>query len=239
MPEPNFPGWLHALAIASLVLGFVCAAVVAVDQARRPPHMWIMALVWPLTALFGSVLWLAAYFAWGRGAPPGPEPRHPPKPPFPAAVLKGASHCGAGCTLGDIVAEWLALAVPAVAVGFGWGTLFAEKMYAVWALDFLLAFLFGIAFQYFTIAPMRGLSPGEGLAAALKADVASISAWQVGMYGMMAIVQLAWFAPLYGGTAPVASPEFWFAMQLAMLAGFVTSYPVNWWLIRIGVKEEM
>jgi Domain of unknown function (DUF4396) len=28
-------------------------------------------------------------------------------------------------------------------------------------------------------------------------------------------------------------------MQLAMLAGFVTSYPVNWWLIRIGVKERM
>ena len=34
-------------------------------------------------------------------------------------------------------------------------------------------------------------------------------------------------------------PEFWFAMQLAMLAGFVTSYPVNWLLIRIGWKERM
>ena len=28
-------------------------------------------------------------------------------------------------------------------------------------------------------------------------------------------------------------------MQLAMMAGFVTSYPVNWWLIRAGVKEKM
>ncbi|WP_405083923.1 DUF4396 domain-containing protein [Paraburkholderia caribensis] len=28
-------------------------------------------------------------------------------------------------------------------------------------------------------------------------------------------------------------------MQLAMLAGFATSYPVNWWLIRSGVKEKM
>jgi hypothetical protein len=29
-----------------------------------------------------------------------------------------------------------------------------------------------------------------------------------------------------------AAPVFWFMMQLAMIAGFVTSYPVNWWLIR-------
>ena len=34
-------------------------------------------------------------------------------------------------------------------------------------------------------------------------------------------------------------PEFWFVMQIAMLAGFATSYPVNWWLIRAGIKEKM
>jgi len=33
--------------------------------------------------------------------------------------------------------------------------------------------------------------------------------------------------------------EFWGAMQLAMIAGFVTSYPMNWWLIRVGIKERM
>ncbi len=35
------------------------------------------------------------------------------------------------------------------------------------------------------------------------------------------------------------TPEFWFAMQAAMLAGFCTAYPVNWLLIRAGVKEKM
>jgi hypothetical protein len=33
--------------------------------------------------------------------------------------------------------------------------------------------------------------------------------------------------------------EFWFMMQIAMLAGFAVSYPVNWWLIRAGLKEVM
>jgi hypothetical protein len=32
---------------------------------------------------------------------------------------------------------------------------------------------------------------------------------------------------------------FWFMMQIVMLAGFLTSYPVNWWLLRAGIKEEM
>jgi hypothetical protein len=37
----------------------------------------------------------------------------------------------------------------------------------------------------------------------------------------------------------VNSVEFWFMMQIAMLCGFATSYPVNWWLIKAGLKEKM
>ena len=120
---------------------------------------------------------------------------------MPVAVLKGSSHCGAGCTLGDIVAEWLAFGVPAVALAFGWKTVFAEKTFAVWGLDFVLAYLIGIAFQYYSIKPMRDLSVEEGIAAALKADTASIVSWQVGMYVVMALCQFAWFQPAYGAAA--------------------------------------
>ncbi len=28
-------------------------------------------------------------------------------------------------------------------------------------------------------------------------------------------------------------------MQLAMIVGFATSYPANWWLVRRGIKEAM
>ncbi len=49
------PGWLHAVAIAALWLGALCAAIVTIDLTRHPQHMWIMNLVWPLTALFGTV----------------------------------------------------------------------------------------------------------------------------------------------------------------------------------------
>ncbi len=237
MMGPTFPAWLHTLAIISLAVGAVCAITIALDEARHPQRMWIMNLVWPLTALFGSVIWKAGYYAWGR-AKTGSQTDET-KPPFPIMVAKGSSHCGAGCTLGDIIAEWAAFAFPSIAAWFGWHSIFAEKTFAVWIPDFILAFGIGIVFQYFTIAPMQKLGVGEGIVAAVKADIASISAWQIGMYGLMAAIQFGWYSKAFGGMAEVNTPEFWFAMQLSMLAGFCTSYPVKWLLIRTGLKEEM
>ncbi|MBB4514705.1 hypothetical protein GGD68_003479 [Paraburkholderia fungorum] len=238
MTYGTFPSWLHILSIVCVVLGMLSAIVIVIDEAGHPQKMRIMNLVWPLTALFGSVFWLAAYWVWGRNLSAAGS-RSNQVTPFAVIVMKGTSHCGAGCTLGDIVVEWSAFAFPALAVWFGWHTVFNEKTFAVWIPDFIVAFLFGVVFQYFTIKPMRSLPVGAGVIAAVKADIASITAWQVGMYGLMAIIQFLWFKPAYGAIAKVASPEFWFAMQLAMLAGFATSYPVNWWLIRVGVKEKM
>ena len=196
------PTWLHLLSIASLALAGLCALAIAVDVARHPQHMAIMNVVWPVTALFGSVVWLWLYFRYGRlatrakaEAAMGRDEEMPSKrlTPFWAKVAKGASHCGSGCTLGDICAEWLAFAAPVVATWFGWRWLFGEKMFAVWVLDYVFAFAIGIAFQYFTIQPMRHLSVGEGLWQAVKADTLSLTAWQVGMYGFMAIAAFGIF----------------------------------------------
>jgi len=242
---PSFPPILHAMAAISVVLGAIVAALILLDEWRQPQKMWIMNVVWPITALFGSLLWLWLYWRHGRMRRDaehrsGGGKRSPAEEtPLHIAAAKGASHCGAGCTLGDIVAEWIAFAVPSVAVIFGWRWLFEEKTFAVWTLDFLLAFLLGIIFQYFTIKPMRDLSPGKALVQAVKADAASITSWQIGMYGVMAWIQFGWFRSSFGGIAPVNSFEFWFAMQLAMIAGFLTSYPVNYLLVTKGIKERM
>lgn len=244
MAGPSFPPWLHALSIVSLVIALGCAGVIAVDEAGRPQKMWIMNLVWPLTALFGSLAWLALYWRWGRGMPRNPSGAkgsggQGQEAPMSVAVAKGASHCGAGCVLGDIIAEWLAFGLPSITLAFGWKSLFAEKTFAVWVLDFLVAFALGVGFQYFTIKPMRDLSVKDGIAAALKADAASITSWQVGMYAAMGVLQFLWIRPAYGAAAPVDTPEFWFAMQIAMLCGFCTAYPVNWLLVSTGVKDKM
>jgi hypothetical protein len=71
-------------------------------------------------------------------------------------------------------------------------------MFAIWVLDYLFAFGFGVAFQYFTIAPMRDFGIAQGLAAAIKADALSLTAWQVGMYAFMAFADMVIFRRLLG-----------------------------------------
>ena len=106
-------------------------------------------------------------------------------------------------------------------------------------MDYVFAYAFGIVFQYFTIAPMRNLSLGRGIIAAGKADTLSPAAWQIGMYGFMALAYFYFFRTLIGLKLEVNTPEFWFMMQMAMIVGFVTAYPMTWWLIRLGIKEQM
>jgi hypothetical protein len=209
--------------------------------------MWIMNLVWPVTALFGTVWVLWQYFKFGRLAEhrlareaqqKGEEPPNK-RAPFAVMAANGSLHCGAGCTLGDISAEWLMVAFPAIAAAFGARSLFSHEMFARWIVDYIFAYGFGILFQYFTIAPMRGLSLGAGLIAAVKADTLSLTAWQCGMYGFMAVAHFLIFQRAFGVKLEPASVEFWFMMQIAMVCGFLTSYPVNWWLLRRGLKEKM
>ncbi len=60
-----FPHWFNLLCSLSLALGLVwCAIALLVDVLRRPPppHMKIMGIVWPISALFGTVFVLWLYF---------------------------------------------------------------------------------------------------------------------------------------------------------------------------------
>jgi hypothetical protein len=102
-------------------------------------------------------------------------------------------------------------------------------------MDFFLAYALGILFQYYSIAPMRGLSGWPGIKAALKADTVSLIAFEVGMFAWMALTNMVWFHPKLEPT----TPAYWFMMQLAMLVGFITAYPANWWLLRKKLKEAM
>lgn len=238
---------LHVLATLSLLIGSACAVIIALDECRRPQPMWIMNLVWPICALFGGLLVVAMYLAFGRGGMPMADGQmhhvmdhsHASKTPFPVAVAKSTLHCGSGCTLGDILAEWLAFFFPSLLVAFGWHWLFTDPMFAVWVLAFVLAFGFGIAFQYFAIKPMRDVTVRQGIKLALKADAASLIAWQIGMYGFMAFTHFWLFPDVIGAPLKTNSVEFWFMMQIAMLCGFVTSYPMNWLLLRLGIKTPM
>ncbi len=210
-----------------VLVSILCAVAVMVDIVRRPQKMWIMNLVWPITALYGGPLGLWLYWRIGRRKSlheeSGMDGSHKP---FWAVALTGSTHCGAGCAVGDFLGEWLVYAA-----GFA---LLGSALLGKYVAAFALAYLFGIFFQYFSIAPMRGLGLWSGLLAAIKADTLSLVAYEVGMFGWMAVTQKL----LFPGLEPT-SWTFWVMMQVAMVLGLVTAFPVNWWLIKRGVKEAM
>lgn len=247
-----FPEWLDALAWVSLGVAFLCAAVILLDEFRRPQKMMIMNFVWPITALYFGPLALWGYFRSGLKSTrqhheqmmqqihteleqekrqTGVIHTFPPPPnqePTSEQVAVGVCHCGAGCTLGDISAEWWVFAMGLMFAGGDFQTRIL--------LDFVLAWSFGILFQYFTIAPMRGLSFGKGVMQAMKVDTLSIVAFQIGLFAWMALTYYVLFpAPHLHPTDAV----FWFMMQIGMVLGFFTSYPANLFLLKSGMKEKM
>lgn len=215
---------IHALSIASLSVAALCSVILIADVIRRPQRMKIMNVVWPVSALYGGPLALLAYYTIGVRAAKG---RPEKKPPLAVAAVTGSTHCGAGCTIGDVLGEF--------GVFFLGITIAGEIIWAYLVWDFVLAWLFGIVFQYFSIVPMRGLSFRQGVWAAIKADTLSIAAFQIGMYGWMIFERFV----LTGRDIPPTQPQHWASMQIAMLIGFATTYPMNLWLIRAGLKETM
>lgn len=222
------PLGFQVVAWISLVGALLCAAGLAIEVVRNPQKMAVMNWVWPITALYAGPLAVWAYWRYGRSASRAAMAEGGmAERPFWAVVLVGSTHCGAGCTLGDIISE--------AAIFLGGFTIAGSTLGAEYLGDYVLAYVLGIAFQYFAIVPMRGLSFGPGLWAAIKADTLSLTAFEIGLFGWMALMSFVLFHPQLAANEPV----YWFMMQIGMLIGFATSYPMNWWLIRRGIKEAM
>ncbi len=186
--------------------------------------------VWPITGLYGGPLAIWMYVRLGRPASREAMMRSDGRmaeKPFYSSVAVSATHCGAGCVLGDVIAEF--------AIFFTTFTILGSTLAAEFAGDYILAYAFGIAFQFFAIVPMRHLSVVPGLKAAVKADTLSLTAFEIGLFGWMA---LSFFVLFHPPLMP-NQPAFWFMMQIGMVIGYLTSYPANWLLIRSGIKEAM
>ncbi len=190
--------------------------------------MRVMEAVWPITAVYLGPIGFYSYWKLGRTAKGGRKEQRKKESSCWTAVFKSVCHCGAGCTLGDVIAEWT---VFILAINILGSTLLANYI-----LDLTLALLLGIAFQYFVIKPMhKDWSRRRGVITAVKADTLSLVAFEIGLFIWMALVRFPLFTPPLEPT----DPTFWFMMWIGMGLGFITSNPANWWLIKKGIKERM
>jgi hypothetical protein len=215
---------LIALSWAFIALGLLTGLAILIDIIRHPQPMGVMNITWPITGLYfpGIGWWL--YERMGR--PDVLAGGHTHKPKW-QSVFVSATHCGGGCALGDSIAAPIVSAIGASLLGIA--------LLAHFVGEFIAAYLFGILFQFLPIMSMGERNPARALVNAIKADTLSLVAFEIGMFGWMALAVFV----LLPADPPVASPVFWFMMQIAMVLGFATSYPANWVLVNVGIKHGM
>jgi hypothetical protein len=148
---------------------------------RRHHHqeMPVMNIVWPITAWYLGPLALWAYWHIGHlkigshtrvdrseisveteSVPHHIIETHKSKvedkskevKPFWETIFVSATHCGAGCTLGDVISEW--------SIFLAGVTLAGSVLYASFIFDFTIAWLLGIIFQYVAIIQMQKMRLG-------------------------------------------------------------------------------
>ena len=137
-------------------------------------------------------------------------------------VLGSTMHCvagdGVGILDGAVIGSVMSLDRPLeVALEYGLG--------------------FGFGWTIFQSLFMRGMVGGSYWMALKRTFIPEFLSMNLVMTGMILVASLFWAAA--GGKQGPLMPTFWFVMSMALLAGFVVAYPINWWLVAKGLKHGM
>jgi len=109
--------------------------------------------------------------------------------PFWETIFVFATHCGAGCTLGDITSEWSIFITGITIAGL--------SLYTSFIFDFTHAWLLGIIFQYIAIIQMCSMSFRKAMSPAIKADTLSLAMFEIDLFGWMGFVTFVLANKLY------------------------------------------
>lgn len=201
------------------ILTGLSVAFVAVDIRTTPESpvlKWGFVLITAYTGPFGALL----YVLGCREPLPGLHEA------YVAArwrqALGSTMHCvagdGVGILAGAAIGSALHLSAPAHV-----------------ALEYALGFGFGwTIFQALFMRDMAGGSFGRSLRATFASEFLSMNVLMAGMVPVMMILKRA----IPAAEMPRRA-EFWFVMSLALLAGAIAAYPMNWWLVAHHLKHGM
>ena len=140
--------------------------------------------------------------------------RHDTNPVVTSA--KATLHCLTGCVIGEVAGLIIAMAL-----GLGiWPTILLATS---------LAYLSGFTLGLLPVIRDQGKSFIQALKLIWLGEFISI--------GVMEFAMNSTDYYMGGMTAgSLLAPQFWIAMMVAIPAGFIAAWPVNWWLLRRDLK---
>lgn len=124
-------------------------------------------------------------------------------------------------------------------VGILVGAVIASVMMLMGLVDVALEYVLGFGFGWtiFQALFMRSEAGGSYKAALRNTFIPELLSMNALMAGMVPTMMLA--MRYVQGSHDPTQPAFWFVMSMALLVGFVTAYPMNWWLVTRHLKHGM
>ena len=206
--------WIwFALTAASVVY-------VAWDLFTSTPEMKVMKWGWILVTLYTGVVGLAVYWLSCREPAPGSHEK------FVAPLWKqsvgSTIHCLAGDATGIIVAAATT-------------NLLGLPMWLDSVVEYVAGFFVGLLiFQALFMKDMLGGSYWDAVKGTILAEWLSMNAVMAGMIPVMIVLMTRDMTAM-----EPTSPRFWGIMSLATLVGAGLAFPINWWLVKNGLKHGM
>lgn len=218
MSSPD--AWLDPIILAWFVLTGLSVAYVAWDAFTRNPELKVMKWGWVLVTLYGGPIMASAYVLACQK--PANERHEDFVRPLWKQAFGSTIHCMAGDASGVILAA-------AITTALGW------SMWQDVISEYVLGFGFGLLiFQALFMRDMAGGSYMRALRTSLIPEWLSMNAVMTGMIPTMVILMSQDMAAMHTN-----SLRFWGVMSLATLVGFVFAYPINLWLVGVGLKHGM
>lgn len=201
------------------VLTALSVAFVGFDIRRTPAHP-VLKLSFVILTLFAGPF--AAFF-YVLGCREPLRGTHEAYVAVPwRQVLGSTMHCAAGDGLGIIAGAVIAAA-------------WRLPPWADLALEYGLGFGFG--WTVFQALAMRDMAGGDYLRSLRQTFLPEFLSMNMLMSGM--VVTMRFLMPRIDGSVDPLAAGFWFVMSMALIAGFIVAYPINWWLVAKGMKHGM
>ncbi len=206
--------------IVWFALTALSVAYVAWDAFTKNPEMTVMKYGWVLVTLYIGPVGAALYILSCKEPRPGAHEEF--IKPLWKQALGSSIHCLAGDATGIIVAA-------AITMSLG------LPMWVDVISEYTFGFLFGLLiFQSLFMKDMMGGSYLRAVRHSFLPEWLSMNAMMAGMIPTMVILMSRDALAM-----DALSPHFWGVMSLAVLVALVVAYPVNAWLVSVGLKHGM
>lgn len=211
---------MPSLLIAWYAITAISMAVLIWDLLTRTPTGAVMKLAWILVVAYTGPIGLTLYWLSCR------QPKGQSHDEFIADHWKQATgsllHCVAGDATGIIIAAALVYH-------------FALPNGIDLIVEYLAAFIVGLlVFQALFMIKMYNGNYWLAVRKTFFAETVSMNMVMLGMFPAMMLLKHA----IPNSDSPYRA-EFWLVMSMATIAGMITAYPINSWMVRRGLKHGM